>query len=110
MAIRHCRVCGDWHNLNAPWPSECAAHFGAPVKRSGLPIRDGMEPTRSMIDGSTHDSKRAYERHVREHGFVIAGNDREPFDKRPTFEPEGVGESIKQAIEQLESGTACPIP
>lgn len=66
-------------------------------------IRDSMDPIVSMADGRVYDSKSAYYSSVREHGCEIVGNERDAFDKRPVFEPEGVGESIKQAIETLEA-------
>ena len=64
-------------------------------------IRDEMDATRSMIDGSLHTSKRGYYKHVRANGCEIAGNERAPFERRPEFKPQGVGESIKRAWEQL---------
>lgn len=111
MRSRHCRVCGEFHDLSAPWPGECNGHFATRGPRSDraapMIIRDGMEPIQSMITGQMHDSKRAYYGEVRAHGCEIVGDDKAPFDNRPTeYKPQGVGESIKQAIEQLESKAA----
>lgn len=107
---RHCRVCDGWHELEA-WPNECRSHFATRGPRSDLAapmlIRDGMEPIVSMADGREYDSKRAYHKSVRAAGCEIVGDDKAPFDKKPEFVPQGVGESIKQAYEQLESGNAA---
>ena len=110
MRSRHCRVCGDWHDLNGYWPAECAGHFATRGPRSelGAPmlIRDSMDPIVSQIDGRVFDSKRGYEKAVREAGCAIVGNEKAAFDNRPDAEPQGVAESLKDAIDQLESGHA----
>lgn len=108
MRSRHCRVCSGWHDLNGVWPRDCLAHFGTRGPRSELSapmvIRDGMEPIQSMADGRMYDSKRAYEQGVKAAGCVIVGNEKAPFDNRPTeYVPEGVGQSISDAIDQLRA-------
>lgn len=64
---------------------------------------DGMEPIRSMADGRIYDGKSAYYASVRRAGCEIVGDDKRPFERRSTFISQGVGASIKAAIEQLES-------
>lgn len=108
MRSRHCRVCGEWHDLGVAWPNACIGHFGTFGPRSSLAapmlIRDGIDPFTSMADGRTYDSKRAYYASVREKGLEIVGNERAAFDApRPEFKVEGVGEAIKHAIEQSEA-------
>ena len=80
-------------------------HLAAPLHASHgdgpMIIRDEMDFTRSMIDGSGHTSKRGYYRHVRANGCEIVGNERAPFERKNEYQPRGVGESIKRAIEQL---------
>ena len=44
-------------------------------------IRDEAEPFQSQATGRVHDSKSAYRRELREHGFIEMGND------RPTPQP-----------------------
>lgn len=39
MRSRFCKKCGDWHNLDEPWPEACSA---APVERSALPMPNVM--------------------------------------------------------------------
>lgn len=79
--------------------------------RSSLPcpaIRsDGMEAIRSMADGRLYDGKSAYYESVKRAGCEIVGDDRAPFDRRPTHEDAGIGvgvaEDLKRTIEELES-------
>lgn len=108
MKSRHCRVCGEFHDLNSAWPTSCNAHFATRGPRSALTapmiVRDGMDPIQSMADGQIYDSKSRYYDSVRAHGCEIVGNEKAAFDKQPTYEPQGVRDSMKQAIEQLEAG------
>jgi hypothetical protein len=107
MRSRFCKACAGWHPADAPWPIACIAYWGEPAKRSDQPapmlIRDGMDPIRSMADGQLYDSKRAYERGVRAAGCEIAGNDKAPFERRPTWEPQGVGQDISDVIDKLQA-------
>ena len=64
-------------------------------------IRDGMDPIVSMADGQTYDSKRAYQRGVRQAGCEIVGNDRAGFGKPPEYQPGNIGADIKRSIEEL---------
>lgn len=77
------------------------ASLDAPMIRT-----DGMDPIQSMLDGQTYDSRSGYYASLRRAGAEIVGNDRAPFerDRAREFNPQGVGESIKQAIEQIEGG------
>lgn len=107
MRSRACRACQDFHPIDEPWPAACAGHFASRGPASDLAapmlIRDGMAPIVSMADGKTYDSKRAYERGVRRAGCVIVGNEKAPFAGKREYAPKGVGDSIKQTIEQLEA-------
>lgn len=97
---RYCKACQGWHDTNAAWPPECSAHFG--VKNDAPYIRtDGMDPLRSMADGKVYDSKSGYYKSVRQAGCEIVGDDRAGFGPRPEYRPQGVGQSIKRAIESL---------
>lgn len=74
------------------------ASSAAPMIRT-----DGMDAIRSMADGRMYDSKSAYYADLKARGCEIVGNDKAPFDRRPTFEPQGVERDVKTAIEQLRS-------
>jgi hypothetical protein len=65
-------------------------------------IRDGLDYVASPITRQPFTSKRAYERHIKENGCSIAGNDSSivnPKAKEITA-PDGVAESIKQALSE----------
>lgn len=77
MTQRFCRCCRGWHDLDQPWPSNCAPERN--WNRADLPaprlIRDGMDATWNPADGRVYDSKSSYEKAVKAKGLVIAGND-----------------------------------
>jgi len=57
---------------------------------------------RSMLDGKTYTDARAYERHVRENGYEIAGNDTAALIAPP--KPSGaknVRETVRKARARL---------
>ncbi len=89
----------------APPPPQAGRRLGsAPAIRT-----DGMSPIRSMADGRVYDSKSAYYASVRRAGCEIVGDDREGFGRTPGYAGDGVESDIKQAIGQLEAGTAPPV-
>lgn len=66
--------------------------------RGPMVIRDGMDPIRSMADGRWYESKRAYERAVREAGCeIVAGLDPASYVAMPS-EGEPVEVSVKKAL------------
>lgn len=65
---------------------------------------DGMDAIRSMADGKLYDSRSGYYASLKARGMEIVGNDRAAIDKRPSFEPRGVRQDMKAAIEQLSTG------
>jgi hypothetical protein len=83
---RLCRVCREWHNLDAPWPLECYEHR-TPVARADFPtpghIGDHMDPTQSMLDGKFYESKSALRATYRAAGVEEIGNDSCVLDPKP---------------------------
>lgn len=73
---RICKVCGDIHDT-ANWPDNHREWM--PDNRSDLAapmiIRDGMEPTKSMLDGQIYDSKSRIRQTYKQAGMVEVGND-----------------------------------
>ena len=77
-------------------------------KRSDHPspmfTSDGMDDTFCHADCKTYDSRSSYEKAVTDAGCYIVGNDSIIDNPGPApYKPEGVGQSIKDAINQLES-------
>lgn len=79
-------------------------HLAAPLNKSAYVRTDGMDAILSHADGRMYDSKSAYYASVRRSGAEIVGNDTSIFRERQEYRPEGVEQSIKQAIQQLSSG------
>jgi hypothetical protein len=79
-------------------------HLAAPRNQSAYVRTDGMDPILSHADGRMYDSKSAYYASVKRSGSEIVGNDTSIFRERQEYRPEGVEQSIKQAIQQLSSG------
>lgn len=100
---RFCRVCKDFHELDAAWPSACYGHFGVVASDAPYVRPDGMDPLQSMVSGKMHDSKSAYYAEVRRAGCEIVGDDRAGYGPRYEYRPQGVAQSIKEAIERLSS-------
>jgi hypothetical protein len=90
------------------WYAEKAAH-SIPVARSDLPcpmiISDGIE-MKSMLDGQTYTSKRAYHDSLRKGGCeVVYGEDLQKYSA-PTYDEKAhtneIASDVKTAIEQIE--------
>ncbi len=79
-----------------------------PDRRSELScpniVSDVMESTLNHADGQRYTSKSGFEKAVKASGCEIVGNDssfKKP--KHKEYEPQGVGEDIKRAIEEVSS-------
>ena len=79
-----------------------AARAANPMK-APMVIRDGMDATMNPVNGQHYDSKRAYERAVRDAGCVIVGNEAPTHVHMPP-PVGGVEQDIKTAIDQLSAG------
>ncbi len=90
MAIRLCKVCGDWHDLDKPWPHNCQSEPN--WAQSDLPgpyiAGDTMQPVQSMRDGKMYDSKSRLRRTYRQAGMIEVGNDPALFRKKPKPPPD----------------------
>jgi hypothetical protein len=87
---------GAWVDKASAAPLHRAA--AAPTVRA-----DGMDPLRSMLDGRIYDSRSAYYGSLKRAGAEIVGDDRGALERRATFEAAGVAESLRQAMNELES-------
>ena len=100
---RLCRICKEFHALEGEWPQACWSHF-APRGDAAPSVRaDGMDAIRSQADGKMYDSKSAYYGSVKRAGCEIVADDIGGFGPRPEYHPQGVGQDVKKAIEQLRS-------
>lgn len=83
-----------------------AKHLARPreTKRSDLPspmiVRDAMEPIQGQMDGAMYDSKRAYQKAVRQAGCEIVGNEKME-GRPPQFDPEPAEADVAESMKQL---------
>ncbi len=70
---RMCKVCGDWHDLEQPWPVKCERHF----TKSAAPnvISDQMDALKHHGSGEIIDSKRKFSATTRRLGLAEIGNE-----------------------------------
>ena len=74
----------------------------APPRRGGgLQIVSDIEPFISPIDRSVIGGRAQKRDHMRAHGVVEVGNERIHEKRRPAYEPQGVGDDVRRAFEQL---------
>jgi hypothetical protein len=101
MTQRMCKSCGNWHDLDEPWPEKCGRHFA----RSSAPyvISDNIEPLKHHATGNMISSKRAFAKETRAAGCIEIGN--EPIRPRKPI-PLDKGqrrEAIKRTIYELRN-------
>jgi hypothetical protein len=114
MRQRYCRMCGNWHDLEA-WPVECfrVAAVGAsdtiPVPYF---ISDTMEPTLHPLDQRHYTSKSTFERITREGGYETVGDD--PARLRPAPKPkadkQAIKNSVQKAVARFRNGERVQLP
>jgi hypothetical protein len=104
MRSRHCRICGDWHPLNEPWPIDCIPVHKFQQSRSELSapmiVRDGQEPVQSQVTGQWHDSKSALRAEYKANGVIEIGNDAIP--NAPPTRPKVTREEIAAAYKAVK--------
>lgn len=95
---RMCKSCGNWHDLDQPWPCGRASKSSAPYV-----ISDTMVPTKHMASGQVIDSKAKFRAETRATGCVELGN--EPIRPRaPVLLDKGQRrEAIQKAVYHLRN-------
>lgn len=101
MTVRMCKACGNWHDLDEPWPAKCSRHFDR--GRAPNVISDNMDPTKHMGTGEILDSKAKFRRATKASGCVEIGN--EPIKPRAPIKlsSEQRREAIRKAIYDLRN-------
>lgn len=95
---RLCRCCKDFHDLDQPWPADCAEHFGQVGGNGPQIISDNIAAFRSMADGKMYDSKSAYRSTLRDRGLIEVGNEKVS-QQRVELPP--VRDTLRQTYRQL---------
>lgn len=108
MTIRLCKNCGDWHDLDKPWPHNCLPERNhAQSDLSGPFIAsDTMQGVRSMLDGKMYDSKSRLRATYKAAGVVEVGNDPSLFrkPKKPPPDRQKIRASIHKAFSKAGLG------
>lgn len=105
---RLCKVCGEWHDMDKPWPHNCTEHTQSKAAAFPTPmmIIDTMDPVRSMTNGLYYDSKSAMRSEYKRAGVVEVGND-VPTEKPKTdhvARRKAVKESVGKALSRAGLG------
>lgn len=96
---RMCKTCGNWHDLEEPWPCIRPSKSSAPYV-----ISDSMAPTKHMGTGEILDSKAKFRAATRASGCVEIGN--ETIKNRPPVKLDSGKrrDDIRKAIYDLRNG------
>ena len=107
MPLRLCRCCEGWHDLDKPWPHNCASHWRETGPRSDVAgpivIRDGMDAIQSMADGKWYESKSAMRREYKARGYQELGNDA-PREARGPSKPKVTRDDVGRALAKVKAG------
>jgi hypothetical protein len=100
---RMCRACGNWHDLDEPWPAACSRHF---VSRGTAPyvISDNMDPLKHHGTGEILTSKRAFSKATRASGCIEIGNEVMPARKPIVLDKGKRRDDIRRTIYELRNG------
>lgn len=87
-----------WDDKKRKWVDR--AKYRSPYDAGrGLQVIGDIEPYQSVVTKEVIGGRRQHREHLRQHGLIERGNERMAPRKR--IEPEGVGESIKTAMQKL---------
>ena len=104
MAQRHCDVCGNWHDLNEPWPNGCMGHYRKDKNGKSSQVMGDLEPYKSMITGEMIQGRKQHRDHLRAHGKIEVGNEYDATVKRERREMPPIEATLKRAYEAVERG------
>jgi hypothetical protein len=98
---RMCKACGNWHDLEQPWPCARISKGAAPYV-----ISDNMEAIKHHATGRVISSKREFSRETRAAGCVEIGNESIKARKPIPLDKGQRREAIKRSIYELRNGRA----
>lgn len=95
---RMCKTCGNWHNLDQPWPCARQTKSTAPYV-----ISDTMAPTKHMGTGEVLDSKAKFRQATRASGCVEIGTEAIKPRKPILLDRGARREAIRRSIYELRN-------
>lgn len=114
---RLCRACEGFHNLDEPWPAECAGHFRVRGERSSLAfpmvVSDQMDAVRCMADGRIYESKSQMSAVHKARGLIEVGNDIPAAMKHAEIRPDRpkvTKAEIARAVNKVKNGYRPNLP
>lgn len=106
MALRFCKVCRDFHDLDQPWPDACNAHFMG-VSSASIQIIKDIEPYKAAaVDVATGkrpqiSSRSDHREFLKRNKYIEVGN--EPIKQRAwDFGKEITPRDVRQTYEKLK--------
>lgn len=107
MTQRMCKACGDWHDLDEPWPAKCFKHlYGGRSEgmQAAYVISDNMDALKHHATGEIMTSKRAFSKATRAAGCVELGNEAIKPRAPIKLDRGQRREDIKRTIYELRNG------
>lgn len=105
MRSRYCKTCGEWHDLDEPWPRSC---YSKHKVTGGLQIIKDIEPYQAMgadvASGGRAPritSRTRHRQYLNDNGYVEVGN--EPIHKPEVFEPPSAARDIQRTIHEMKA-------
>jgi hypothetical protein len=99
MTQRMCKTCGNWHDLDQPWPCAVVTKSSAPYV-----ISDTMAPMKHMGTGEILDSKAKFRSATRASGCIELGNETVKPRAPVKLSSEQRRNDIRKAIYDLRNG------
>ena len=70
-----------------------------PKKQAGLTVIPDIQPYQSMLTGEIITSRSKHRVHLRDHGYIEVGNERQ--EKKPLKSPPGLKQTIIEQVNKL---------
>lgn len=96
---RHCDVCGEWHDLEEPWPSACMDHYRRRDQANGKSahILEDIQPYKNVY-GEVIGGRKQHRDFLRARGLVEVGNE----DVKQQYQPPPpVAPDVKRVMDEL---------
>lgn len=107
MAVRYCKVCGDFHSLDDEWPEECFGHWrqvaaGPQIIRDIEPYRAVAGDVASGGKAPVITSRSDHRQFLKRNGYIEVGNEK-PVQRQVSYSNDVTPREVKQVIDRLRS-------
>lgn len=106
MASRYCRACGNFHDLDAPWPQACHGHFGNRAGSASIQVIRDIEPYQAVAGDVAQGGKlpriggrRQHREFLKRNSYIEVGNERRP--QKADYGAEVTEREVRQTYERL---------